>query len=529
MIQPWPKRAAAFLSLGLLAQAAWAHPVSVNMAAVEVHTNQVTARVEVMCEDFVLLYGYSAGPDFHIARADLQEGIQRHGGMLLRDFMVRNRDGLLLTGKVERVESPELPEKGLMIDELMTVKVAYHLLFPTPQPPDYLTFQQKIGTADGAFLPSILQMTVRQAGREALPDVVLTGEGNVETCEFDWGDSAVSGTPAAATGTAPTPPKNMGIESYGAVYGFIYIEPAEVRVEILLPLLTLESWLPVTRANRDFIEVDEQKAAGAPLRDFFQKHNKVMIDGLEVAPVVQRLDFYGVDFKDFAARAEPSRLSAWTARVGVILSYSTKGLPRQVDVTWDLFNPQVLSARAAVFSGAEGKRNLFTTYKPGYTWKNPGLPPLPEIAPVRAVDPDEMTRASLAETLLRNIYRAFDYREEKLVYDALDRSVAGDLLADTYLKIRAGLLMAEQGGAVSRVDEVSPSEIKIEGVKTVEFTARIKWRVTGTVEHWGHIHTRVNGYEATFQIRRNGDAWKINGIDVGAQERIGYQLKVRKF
>ena len=211
MIQPWPKRAAAFLSLGLLAQAAWAHPVSVNMAAVEVHTNQVTARVEVMCEDFVLLYGYSAGPDFHIARADLQEGIQRHGGMLLRDFMVRNRDGLLLTGKVERVESPELPEKGLMIDELMTVKVAYHLLFPTPQPPDYLTFQQKIGTADGAFLPSILQMTVRQAGREALPDVVLTGEGNVETCEFDWGDSAVSGTPAAATGTAPTPPKNMGI------------------------------------------------------------------------------------------------------------------------------------------------------------------------------------------------------------------------------------------------------------------------------------------------------------------------------
>lgn len=522
-------RLPAALAALALARGVSAHPISVNAAAVEVHTNQVTARVEVMCEDFVLLYGYSAGPDFHIARADLQDGIRRHGGMLLRDFMVRNRDGHLLTGRVERVESPEIPEKGLMADELMSVKVAYHLLFPTPRPPDYLTFQQKIGTADGAFLPSILQMTVRQAGREALPDVVLTGEGNVETCEFDWGNSVVTGAPAAASETAPAPPKNMGIESYGAVYGFIYIEPAEVRVEVLLPLLTLESWLPVTRANKDFIEVDEQKAAAAPLREFFQKHNKVMIDGLEVAPVVQRLDFYGVDFKDFAARAEPTRLSAWTARVGVILSYSTKGLPRQVDVTWDLFNAQVLSARAAVFSGAEGKRTLFTTYKPVYTWRNPGLPALPEIAPVRAVDPDEKTRASLAETLLRNIYRAFDYREEKLVYDALARSVEGDLLAETYLKIRAGLLMAEQGGAVSRVDEVNPQEVRIEGIKSGEFTARIKWQVTGTVEHWGHIHTRVNGYEAAFNIRRDGDAWKIHGMDVGAQERIGYQLKVRKF
>ena len=236
-----------------------------------------------------------------------------------------------------------------------------------------------------------------------------------------------------------------------------------------------------------------------------------------------------MDFKDFAARAEPSRLSAWTARVGAILTYSTKGLPKQVDITWDLFNGQVLSARAAVFSGAEGKRNLFTTYQPTFTWKNPGLPPLPEIAPVQAKEPDEKTRVAIAETLLKNIYRAFDYRDEKVIYDALARSVAGDLLADTYLKIHAGLLMAEQGGAVSRVEEVKLLETKIEDAKSDVYTARAKWQVTGTVEHWGHIHTRINSYEATFRISRTADAWKITGMEVGKQERIGYQLKVRKF
>ena len=208
------------------------------------------------------------------------------------------------------------------------------------------------------------------------------------------------------------------------------------------------------RKDNNFLEVAEQQAALPALQEFFRGHNKVVIDGLEVRPVVQRLDFYGVDFKDFAVSAEPRRLSAWTARVGVILSYSTKGQPNQVAVTWDLFNPRVLSARAAVFAGEEAKPCRFTRYQPTFTWKNPGLPPMPEIAPVQAKNPDQKTRVQIASTLLKNIYRAFDYRDEKAIYDALARSVQGDLLADTYLKIHAGLLMQEQGGAVSHVQNV---------------------------------------------------------------------------
>ena len=139
------------------------------------------------------------------------------------------------------------------------------------------------------------------------------------------------------------------------IYAFLYIEPAEVRIEILMPLLTLETWTEVPRKDHNFLEVAEQQAALPAAKEFFRGHNKVVIDGLEVPPVVQRLDFYGVDFKDFAVAAEPRRLSAWTARVGAILTYSTKGMPNQVAVTWDLFNPRVLSARAAVFAGEEAK------------------------------------------------------------------------------------------------------------------------------------------------------------------------------
>jgi len=513
------------------AVAAPAHPISLSTAQVTVSRNQVTVGLEIMCEDFVMLNGYAADRDNYVSKANLEEGMRKHTELLLRDFIIRDREGQLLAGKLGSLEPPLIPDRGILVDDLMQTKVMYRLVYPLTKAPDYLTFQQRIGSSGGAFVPSVMQLTVRQAEAEALPTVALTGEGDVQTVEFDWTGEARGRSPvgAASPGATNAPPRNMGIESYGAVYAFIYIGSAEVRVEILLPVLTLETWAEVPRKDRNFLEVAEQRAALPSLREFFRRHNRMMIDGLEVAPVVQQLDFYGVDFKDFAVVAEPRRLSAWTARLGVILSYSPKAMPSQVALTWDLFNPKVVSARAAVFAGAQTQRWRFTQYQPTFAWKNPGLPALPEIAPVLTKDPDPPTRIRIAETLLRNIYRAFDYRDEKVIYDALARSVRGDFLSETYLKIHAGLMMQEQGGAVSHVEQVDLREVSLAGSQADTYAAHAQWRVTGTVEHWGHVHTRVNAYEATLNIGRGDDGWKITGMEVGKQERISYQLSVRKF
>jgi len=59
-------------------------------------------------------------------------------------------------------------------------------------------------------------------------------------------------------------------------------------------------------------------------------------------------------------RAEPRRLSAWTARVGAILTYSTKGAPGHVELKWTLFNNVMLAARAVVFAYDKGSRSHFT-------------------------------------------------------------------------------------------------------------------------------------------------------------------------
>ena len=185
--------------------------------------------------------------------------------------------------------------------------------------------------------------------------------------------------------------------------------------------------------------------------------------------------------------------------------------------------PLRLRQRLAQFS--------FTAAQPALDWDSPGAPPLPKIQSVSSQQGagDDAARSALAETLLRNVYRGFDYTSESDIYDALARSVAGDLLTDLYLKVKRSLIVQEQGGAVACVQEVKvtksePAAEQIEG----GFAQRVTWQVTGTVEHWGHIHTRTNEYTAELGIKPQEDAWKIVSMKVVKQSQVSTAVALRK-
>ena len=108
----------------------------------------------------------------------------------------------------------------------------------------------------------------------------------------------------------------------------------------------------------------------------------------------------------------------------------------------------------------------------------------------------------LLQVLLKNVYRAFDFRDEEVVFDRLAQSFTGDVLERVYLEMRKGLRLENQGGARVRIREVrlidlQPEEAELPG--TVRY--RAKWLATGSVGHWGHIHTRRNRYAADLVIR----------------------------
>ncbi|MCF6313132.1 MAG: hypothetical protein L3J39_11830 [Verrucomicrobiales bacterium] len=126
--------------------------------------------------------------------------------------------------------------------------------------------------------------------------------------------------------------------------------------------------------------------------------------------------------------------------------------------------------------------------------------------------------------LLRNTYRAFDYRRESDIYDVLAKSVAGDLLTKVYLEVQHSLALASQGGARARVYELDLRECIVakdggKGKRGIGFDAKCSWVAIGTVSHWGHTHDRVNRYQAEISVIVVDGHWKLKKLDLLSQER----------
>ncbi len=132
-----------------------------------------------------------------------------------------------------------------------------------------------------------------------------------------------------------------------------------------------------------------------------------------------------------------------------------------------------------------------------------------------------MQPQEVLQGLLHNVYRSCDHRDESLVYDQLAQSVSGDLLSDIYLQLRRSMELENQGGAKVKVDDVKVIDIEPqEPLDRPGFAYRCRWRAAGSVGHWGHIHRRVNQYDAIITIEPVDAAWKITDFEVRQQQRL---------
>lgn len=140
---------------------------------------------------------------------------------------------------------------------------------------------------------------------------------------------------------------------------------------------------------------------------------------------------------------------------------------------------------------------------------------------------DEAQSLAIFESLLRNIYRAFDYTDEGAVYDALAQSVDGPMLETIYNDVYQSLIMREENGAVSKVVRVQIDEAQLKPVEESDsamdasaYRVHSRWRVDGLVTHFGHSHARTNAFEAIYTIAPRGDGWRIVGAQILQQQRI---------
>ncbi len=594
------------LSGGAFAGGEGLHPVSVTQAYAYVTRDAVDVKLEVFLEDLFLFHNLKPNDQDFLEPDIIQQGIELHKDFLLEKFVIRDLAGERLRGQMLEVQKKkDLPPEGVPLGELMAHTLVFRVQFVLPLPPEFLTVSQHFTGADG-LVPAEMNLVVKQENAGEAHMATLRPD-TPETVRFNWDNpplSAEASEEERKNWEKKQKEETLGITSYSSVYSFLYIEDFEVRHEILIPLLTLEESILIARDDDEFLDIAEQDAARQQIEAYFASGNPIEIDGVHAKPKVDRCDFFGLDFKDFAKQAERKRVSLASARVGIILSYSIDSAPETLKLTWNRFNNFVWTINMIVFSFDEVSKATLSRLDSSnvYEWKNPGRPDLPELEEVQIkeatsaewslpmvsigclmlspivllvmaflgagprhflvvsvialcvvvgglpllhrkvpsplYEPTAITNEeadAVFATLHQNIYRAFNYRSEEDIYDALAKSIDGDLLQQVYLQIQHGLKMQEQGGAVSKIREVN----LLDGGKytgatdgsdastATKFSYRGRWNVAGTVEHWGHIHARTNQYEALFEVEMRNDAWKITNLELLAEDRVSFETSLR--
>jgi len=380
---------------------------------------------------------------------------------------------------------------------------------------------------------------------------------------------------------------------------FLYVEPFEVRHECLVRVKDLAAWMDLDLRGDDYVEIDEFDRLRQRAGEFLLNHSKVLIDGQQVSPILDRTNFVKTTLTRTYFINTPERLPLVTAMLGVVVTYLTRQIPQEVTVDWKLFSKRIQKVPTVAEDPAGPFPGYVTPDDPVLIWKNylkNYQPPtvvqigvdkqLSEIKlPVASIvclifililgfqslklkkqqapfkyhlvgivaliviggllfpvgnvsvqrpaaltaQVEEDQALAILESLLKNIYRSFDFREESDIYDRLATSVHGDLLQTIYLQNRKSLVVTQAGGARARVKEVKLQDISVTSPdNSLELKFHANWTAAGTVGHWGHIHSRKNQYEANIIVNPVEGAWKITGLDLMEEKRIDPSQRLKK-
>jgi hypothetical protein len=492
-------------------------------------------------------------------------------------FTVRADDGAPIFGRVRSmqprrriVRDPITGEPLPVAEEDREPVVFMRIVYPLPGRPGTLTIAPPVN-AVGATSANVGFVVYHHE----LPVNDFRYLGQPERLRLDWGDPWYS----------QFENRNLRRQFYAPISAFLYVEPYEVRKEIVARPRDFQNWVDLGLEGKAVITVEEQEEIKRRVAEFLAERNSVTIDGRPAEGQLDRIHFIFRNLRTSGVIDPPRELDPVSATLGIIFVYPTEGLPDEVTMEWELFAPRIERVPSSATDEAGGLPYILAPDDNVLHWQNflqnptdPGrlvdvlapperrsipltmlalagvlgllwlgfkygvnalkgrLPPRPALAAAlvllllvavtgpRAIMAGRVSdddAEQIVSALLHNTYKAFDFREEGTIYDVLARSSAGDLLTDVYLETRRSLELQNQGGARVKVKEVEVLSSDAQPLEDeVGFITRLTWNVSGSVGHWGHIHTRTNQYEARFTVKSIDGAWKFTGLELLQEQRI---------
>jgi hypothetical protein len=316
--------------------------------------------------------------------------------------------------------------------------------------------------------------------------------------------------------------------------GFLYLEQHRVRYEVLVPMRQLDAYYPVSVEAEAGWTSELQAQHKSAIAAILQSHMHLSINGRESEPQHSALVFFDMRAPMQSGQGAGGTIDVETGAVGMIVYHATPpgAGAYDVDAAWDGFNALVQGLPVTIFSdAARGARLLTPRHNRLLAQYRATVEASSHAAALDAQDPviaNDADAAAVLERILTNIHRAFDYARDEDIYDALARSVTGELLSRVYLDIRGSLAMEQEGGATARVERVQIVSAKITDRSATTATIHATWRITGTVEHWGHIHQRTNEYTARVGLERQDGRHFLETLAIERHDRIGDEYRVRE-
>jgi len=562
-----------------------------NIAEIYIENDQVTIKLEVFVQDLLIFEELvpddffpdplpgRPGPDERIqAFADsvfqiiTDTGEKLSAKLLLAEPRMRIDRPSPLVGSINPYTRQRIP--GPPEDK----RVLYaELIYPFSGQPKFLTFIPPV-SEDGNFPKASIGFICYHQGVPVVDFRQLTAQNKLN---LEWDDPWYSAFEK----------KQLKRTLQSGMRTYLYIEPYEVRHEILVRVKDMMTWMDFDLRGDEYIEEDEFNPVREKMAQFFIDREKVVIDGSLGKPILDRTAYVESTMLRSRFIEIPERVPLNMAMVGIIITYLTDTIPGEVVTQWDLFSDRVQKVTASMVDPAgpfpydltpDDNVLKWTNYLKTYTIPtvdkipvdsaHKGISvPLGSLAcivllllctlltfrrrkksqPVkvqlsiilvllvgavvlfpkfnvsvgsgaRASQMSEEDSKQITLSLLKNVYRAFDFRDEEDVYDKLAISVNGDLLTDIYLQSRKSLVIEQAGGAQAKIKEVTvvEAEVREPNKEKGAVAIRTKWTATGSVGHWGHLHTRQNYYDAILTLAVADGAWKISAIELLEEKRI---------
>lgn len=234
--------------------------------------------------------------------------------------------------------------------------------FPLPEHADSLAIEPPAGV-DGKAIGLV-------ALHRGVPACDLVALDRAATLRLNWSDPWRSHFDDPAFARQHAEPRS-----------FIYVEPYEVRHEILIRVSDLLPQLNLHPADPGHIQGQDRERLKQAIGSYLTAHNPLRIDGATPAPELDRVEFVRFDRQGVRMVGEDEALDKSTALAGVILVYLTDHPARSIELEWQTFGGDEGRRPVSVQYGIESHESYVTRRNPVFQWTSDEVFGVAEEAP----------------------------------------------------------------------------------------------------------------------------------------------------